>query len=608
MNHFRYMNLLYCTIFTLSVFMLGGCSDFLDTESRNTLTEPTQWENEKNADVYLNGIYNMLDKPNTPDPLDSYTDDNDGGPYWASWQWKQGIATPEVRGGYPMVQDNVAHGFMKWSNVYERVRRCNEFLFEVEAHKTNYSEEWINQRIDEVRFLRAFFYAGLWQHIGGVVLLSTPLDRNTMAEEELYRPRNTFEETYDFIRNELEEIVNNGYLAVKYNNGDSNAGRATLGAALALKGWVELYAASPGFNSNIPVAADGTGATPEQIKMVGFGNYDPKRWERAAITNKKFIDLFAGDYQLFPDMENFWSEATEYNSEVIWDRQLIRNIGNLESDFAQKGGPTYILGKYYTWGNFCPTQELVDQFAMKNGLPITDPASGYDPKHPYENREKRFYDFIVYDGAPYKMNWMPKTDTIYTRIDEVNVSKNQIELGQSDVTRTGYYFKKRMDPDWEPSSWGYGINYVYFRYAEVLLNYAEAQNEFVGPDANVYSAIDLLRKRSNLPSLKETYGAKAINQAEMREIIKRERRVELCFENKRWYDLVRWGIASEVLNKELHGMKIYNSSPADNSGEWIYERLPLSSHPHVFTQKMYMCPIPYSVITANPKLIQNPGY
>lgn len=171
-----------------------------------------------------------------------------------------------------------------------------------------------------------------------------------MAEEELYRPRNTFEETYDFICKELEEIVNNGYLAVKYNNGDSDAGRATLGAALALKGWVELYAASPGFNSNIPVAADGTGATPEQIKMVGFGDYDLKRWERAAITNKKFIDLFAGAYQLFPNMANFWSEATEYNSEVIWDRQLMRNIDDLKSDFAQKGGPTYILGKYYTWG------------------------------------------------------------------------------------------------------------------------------------------------------------------------------------------------------------------------------------------------------------------
>lgn len=608
MNKIFKNNLTGNLIIAVFITCFCACSDYLDTESKNTLTEPTQWGSETNADVYLNGIYSTLNKPNTPDPLDSYTDDNNGGPYWASWQWKQGVATPEVRGGLPMIQDATAHDFMSWKAVYERVRKCNEFIKEVNANKENFTDEWINKRIDEVRFLRAFFYAGLWQHLGGVIILTEPLDRNTMTEDELYYPRNTFEETYNFICKELDEITQNGYLSVKYNNGDANAGRATLGAALALKGWVELYAASPAFNSEIPVAAEGTGATSEQIKLVGFGNTDPERWKRAAATNKKFIDMYEGTYQLYGDMENFWSEATEYNSEVIWDRQLIRNISNLQSDFAQKGGPTYVLGKYYTWGNFCPTQELVDQFRMANGLPIDDPASGYDPKNPYSNREKRFYDFIVYDGAPYKMNWMPTTDTIYMRIDKVNPSKNEIELGQSDVTRTGYYFKKRMDPDWEPSSYGYGINYIFFRYAEVLLNYAEAQNEAYGPDASVYNAINKIRTRSDLPTLETTYGGEALTQAKMREIIQNERRIELCFENKRFYDLVRWRIAYDVLNKELHGMKIYNTSPDNNAGEWVYERLALSSHPHVFTQKMYMCPIPYSVMTANSKLIQNPGY
>jgi hypothetical protein len=591
---------------TLLFIALYSCSDFLDTESRNTLTEPTQWASEKNADVYLNGIYSTLNKPNTPDPLDSFTDDNNGGPYWASWQWKQGIATPEVRGGYPMIQDGTANDFMNWNVVYQRIRKCNEFLQEVETYKANYSEEWLSKRIDEVRFLRAFFYAGLWQHIGGVILLTEPLDRNTMTEEQLYRKRDTFEATYDFLTKELGEIVDNGYLDIKYNKGDANAGRATLASALALKGWIELYAASPAFNAATPVAAEGTGATPEQIKLVGFGDYDKQRWEIAAATNKKFLTLYKGSYQLFDDMSKFWSEATEYNSEVIWDRQLERNISGLTSDFAQKGGPTYILGKYYTWGNFCPTQELVDEFCMDNGLPINHPSSGYDPENPYKNREQRFYDFIVYDGASYKMNWMEKEDVIYTRIDKINPSKNEIELGQSDVTRTGYYFKKRMDPDNPPSD-GYGINYVLFRYAEVLLNYAEAQNEAFGP-ADVYDAMNELRTARGLPTLETTYGGKNLNQDQMREVIQKERHVELCFENKRFYDLVRWRIAFDVLNKELHGMKIYNTSPNDNSGKWIYERLPLTSHPHVFTQKMYMCPIPYSVITANSKIIQNPGY
>ncbi|MDR1201417.1 MAG: RagB/SusD family nutrient uptake outer membrane protein [Tannerellaceae bacterium] len=602
-------NIQYNKIYFLAILVsvvLYSCNDYLDTESRNTLTEPTQWANEINADVYLNGIYSTLNKPNTPDPLDSFTDDNNGGPYWKSWQWKQGIATPEMNGGYPMIQDGTANDFMNWSVVYQRIRKCNEFLQQVEAYKANYSEGWLNRRVDEVRYLRAFFYAGLWQHIGGVILLTEPLDRNTMTEEQLYRARDTFEATYDFLTKELGEIVDNGYLSVKYSYGDANAGRATLAAALALKGWVELYAASPGFNAAIPVAAEGTGATPEQVKLVGFGNYDKKRWETAAATNKRFLDSYKGTYKLFDDMSKFWSEGAEYNSEVIWDRPLERNISGLTSDFAQKGGPTYILGKYYTWGNFCPTQELVDQFCMGNGLPIDHPDSGYDPENPYKNREQRFYDFIVYDGAPYKMNWMEKEDVIYTRIDKVNPSMNEIELGQSDVTRTGYYFKKRMDPDNAPSD-GYGINYIFFRYAEVLLNYAEAQNEAFGPD-EVYDAVNELRTARGLPTLEVSYGGKSLNQDQMREVIHRERRVELCFENKRFYDLVRWRIAFDVLNKELHGMKIYNTSPDNNSGKWIYERLPLSSHPHIFTQKMYLCPIPYSVITANSKIIQNPGY
>src|SRR5690606_20723943 len=98
-------------------------------------------------------------------------------------------------------------------------------------------------------------------------------------------------------------------------------------------------------------------------------------------------------------------------SEVIFDRQSVANTvsggQNLGSSFEQYGGPVWVLGAYYTWGNYNPTQELVDQFRMANGKLITDPTSGYDSQNPYVNREKRFYDWIVYDGAPYKMDWMP---------------------------------------------------------------------------------------------------------------------------------------------------------------------------------------------------------
>lgn len=124
----------------------------------------------------------------------------------------------------------------------------------------------------------------------------------------------------------------------------------------------------------------------------------------------------------------------------------------------------------------------------------------------------------------------------------------------------------------------------------------------MGPDASVYNAINKIRKRSNLPDLPT-----GLNQADMRTAIYRERRVELCFEAKRFYDIIRWKTAIDVLNKDLHGMKIYNSSPSDNSGKWIYEVVGLN-HPHVFTQKMYLNPVPQGVIDQNKKILQNPGY
>jgi hypothetical protein len=262
-----------------------------------------------------------------------------------------------------------------------------------------------------------------------------------------------------------------------------------------------------------------------------------------------------------------------------------------------------VLGGYVTWGNYDPTQELVDQYFMANGKPITDPTSGYDPQHPYVGREPRFYDWIVYDGAPYKMDWMPKTDTIYTRIDKVHPSLNEIDFGSNDVGNTGYYSRKKINPLVHPGGGsGSGANYIYYRYAEVLLGYAEAQNEASGPDATVYTAINQIRSRAGLPALKD-----GLNQDQMRTAIRQERRVELSFENKRFYDIIRWKIAPDVMSVDKHAMKITNTSPSDNKGVWKYEVIPLN-HPHVFTQKMYLNPIPQPVLAQNPKLVQNPGY
>ncbi|SDH16697.1 RagB/SusD family nutrient uptake outer membrane protein [Chitinophaga filiformis] len=590
--------IIYCMLFIILLPLFSCTKDFLENTDKTQLTDELQWSSEGNADIFLNDIYSDLPNYwNQPENLDNFTDDNDAGFYYTSYNWKQGIVSPAgtdytVWGGITGSGD-----LTNWPATFIAIRKCNTFMAKVQAYATNFSETWRKKRLDEARFLRAFFYSELWMHLGGLPIITGVPDRSNNDSSQLYYPRSTFAETVDFITSDLDTVVRNGNLAVKYNHGDADAGHATLGAALALKGWIQLYAASPAFNA----AQAAAGADPHHV--AGYGQFDANRWAVAAATLKQFIDQYGNGhpYGLFSDLSALWYEANEYNSEVLWDRQVV--AVTMGSSFEQYGGPVWINGAYYTWGNYNPTQELVDQFRMANGKRIEDPTSGYNPQNPYVGREPRFYQWIVYDGAPYKMTWMDKQDTIYTRIDKVRPSKNQIDFGTDDVSNTGYYFKKRLNPLVRPGGGTIsGANFIYYRYTEILLGYAEAQNEAVGPDASVYDAINQVRARGGLPALPAS-----LSKDEMRTAIYQERRVELCFENKRFYDLIRWKTAEQVLIHDRHGMKITNSIPENNSGVWKYEPV-LLNHPHVFVPKMYLNPIPQDVIDRNPRITQNPGY
>jgi hypothetical protein len=592
------LSFLYSCVLMLA-FGMTACDKNLDNVNKATLDDNSQWATEANADIFLNDVYDQLpDMYGAPENYDNFTDDNDAGFYYNSWKYKDGNLDPASTnyalfgGGATGIQTISRHS---WPALYTSIRKVNTFIQKITENKDNYSQDWYNKRLDEARFHRAFHYSILFLNWGGVPIITAPQTREDTTT--LFMPRATYAETLDFIVKSLDTVLNNGYLEVKYNKGNPNAGRATLGAALMLKAYLQLVAASPTFNS--PTYIGG----PDPHKIAGFGNYDQSRWATAAASFKKFMDDWGGPgkpYDLFPEDSTLWYEDNEYNSEVIWDRQYVPMVKG--SNYEQYGGPVFVLGSYYTWGNYNPTQELVDQFFMANGKPITDPTSGYNPQKPYENRERRFYKWIVYDGAPYKMDWMPTWDTIYTRIDKVNPSLNEIDFASTDVSNTGYYFKKKLNPKNRPATGLSGANYIYYRYTEVLLGYAEAQNEAVGPDASVYDAINKVRARVDLPPLPA-----GLTQDEMREAIRHERRVELCFENKRLHDIIRWGIAHEVLTKDLHGMKIENTSPDDNSGVWTYTPVPLN-HPHNFQLRQYLHPIPQSALAQNPKLVQTPGY
>ncbi|RYG04551.1 MAG: RagB/SusD family nutrient uptake outer membrane protein, partial [Chitinophagaceae bacterium] len=444
-----------------------------------------------------------------------------------------------------------------WTH-YNNIRKCNLFVEKVTA--STLADAWKTTALAEARFLRAYFYSLLWQYHGGVPVITEVLNQNEQGDE-IFRARSTSEETFEFIQKELTEAA--AALPVT-----AATGRATKGAALTLRGWVELFSASP---------------------LKNAGN-DLAKWKTAAETFKSVIDL--NKYTLFPEYGTMFYEANNNNVEVIFARQ---HLGGTSLANYRDGeiGPRFVRGSLTGWGHQNPTQDVVDEYAMANGLPITDPASGYDPQNPYVNREKRFYESIVYDGS----EWLGDIFVMKQGVGSLNAT----DLNNSSIsTRTGYYIRKGINPQYAGAqNNGNSAHWIIFRYAEVLLSYAEAQNEASGPDQTVHDAINAVRERVDLPALPAN-----LTQGQMKIAIARERRVELAFEEKRLLDLFRLKLAEVKLNGTVHAMKIEQVG-----GTWVYTVVPAGGGNKAFDPaKNYVLPIPQSAIDKNPQLEQNPNY
>lgn len=561
----------------LGVFLLSSCNDFIDVSPKNFISDDAVWATPSSADLFLNDIYEQLPVLNAEtEHLDQFTDNSDVGALWM--RGYSNIALAQLT---PTNFPDVPWKMWYWSENYKRIRRCNLFIQKVSA--SDLPDDYKKLRLAEARFLRAIFYHWLWKAHGGVPVIEVPLDNITMGDD-IYYPRSTARQTFEFIDKELGEIAND--LPIEQEAKDF--GRPTKGAALTLKGWIELYEASPLRNPS----------------------NDIERWKLAAKTNKEVIDL--GVYDIVDDFVKLFLEEKNNSVESIFARQHGPKKG---TSIEGKQGPVINgLGAQVSWGNFQPTQELVDEFSMENGKAIYEDGSGYDPQNPYVGREKRFYQTILHDGAPWR------DYTIKTRVG----GNNAIDLGYaSDRTHTGYYARKRLNEQKDPSSYfsdeSYQ-NYMFFRYAEVLLSFAEAENEVNGPTSEVLAAVNKVRTRNgNLPKVETTYGT--VNKDKMREIIRRERRVELCFEDKRWWDVLRWKIAQQlpdgspgVLNRPEKGMMI------TENGDGTLKYTVTEIRKRIFLPKMYLMPIPQKTIDQNPSIAaqnggedqwnkgQNPGY
>lgn len=436
-----------------------------------------------------------------------------------------------------------------WGRSYEVIRKVNNLI----AGLTNDSplpDELKNRIMAEARFVRAFMYFDLVRRYGDVPLIKELQNFDNL--QELLVPRTPKSDIYDYIDTELEAIGN--ILPYAKDLTSSEQGRASREAAWALNGRAMLFA---------------------------------ERYARSALFSKKVIDE---QYFILDPDYNALFQSHGGNKEVIFEVMFDGvNRGHAADNLYMP--PSIDNG----WGSQTnPTQELVDSYEMLDGTPF-DWNNSAHTQDPYAGRDKRLQASIIVDGSVFK-NKVIRTG--YLMPDD--------GLGLIERTYTGYYIRKFLDETlpFEKLMFGGSLtSWKELRLAEVLLNYAEAQNEANdGPDASVYDAIYTVRERAGLPVLPA-----GLNYAQMKDRIMHERKVELAFEGHRFWDLRRWKLAESVLNnKYFKGIKITE----DSNGAKTYEIFELNMLPRqVFLPKHYLMPINQTELEKNPNLNgNNDGY
>ena len=587
---FRKTGLKTCTILPyllcLWVLVASACTKtgFLDQTVTSSLNETTTFTDSSNAMSFLNGIYTTVGFAADPKRfiggsyaagLEAACDEAEG-PNASSTNGFIQFATGTVN---PSVVPTDA-----WALPYGNIRAVNQLL------RNLYRVPWADavkvQAKAEARFLRAWFYAIMLEHYGGVPLIG---DTVYNATDKINGKRASFRACVNYILSECDAAAADLPLV----QAGSQWGRASKGACLALKSRVLLFAASPLFNNG--GMAHGTAGLDS---IVAYPDSDPNRWQLAADAARAVIASNA--YHLYVD-----STSKPGEKGYGFQHVFIERANNPEYIFAHMMGENKYLESFWDVpsrggsGGAFAYQEMVDAFPMSNGLPITDPASGYDPGHPYSNRDPRLDYTIIHDSTlrPIFGANQPSPVLLY-----MNTSVNPPVAASGDAvykgTPTGLYIYKMMDPTLINNSLGTTTRCLpLMRYAEILLNYAEALNEVSGPAPEVYQAVEAIRERAGLRPFQLTPG---LTQEDMRQLIRNERRIELAYEGFRFFDVRRWLIAEQTDNQQMHGMEV------DRGATVVYK--PFNVRKHNFNKAMYLWPIPFWEIAKSPELQQNPLY
>ncbi len=575
--------------------MFSACEKFLDKEYDASLSEEKVFNNATLTRQFLTNIY-----VNLPDGLGIYNDPQFLGAsrdcmtdnavsYWGLHYYTK-IATD----GYSAA-DHPLLGF--WNNSFTGIRKCNQFLKYVDPDnpqnpKPGFSiisndavggdDDHLRDRyLAEARFIRALLHFELVAYFGDAPILEDKiLDMDDQGAMNLTRSKAA--DVLAWVAAQCDQIKD--VLPFRYTS-DGNWGRINGAAAYALKSRALLYRASALNNTS----------------------NDKNWWAAAAQAAKDFIDKNNGSarpYTLYSNYQKAFYETPYQNNEVILSRSIwytnLLEINLLPFGFSGCAGRTN------------PTQNFVDSYEMKNGRFIDESGSGYDPQHPYDNRDPRLEASIFHHGSVWG-----RADYNEQRAVDVSVGGPDYR-GDMGGTFTGYYLKKFVNPDMVmQDKKTFAHAWVIYRYAEILLNYAEALNEAEGPVSAAFNAVNAVRARVSMPPYS------GMTQEQLRKRIRNERRIELSFEDHRFFDLRRWkayeGVtASAERSKPRYEqlLNIYVTSVSKAGGSTTFGGTGIGNNltdenivTRVFNSpKNYVFPVPYAETQKAPNLGQNAGW
>jgi len=583
---------------------MAGCDkNFLERMPLTEISEPNVWSDPDLTRAFVARLYGQMDHGNATTLLAVFTDEAVHNHGWSTQHLVQGTLTPDNTSPFGTCCGHTEGNNMRWQHLYPLIRDANMFLEKIgQVPFANAADR--DQITGEVYLLRAWSYFSLLRFYGGV----PKIDRvYGLGEADVLRQmkRSSFAEIVDFILADITRAI-----PLLGEQADLPRGMFHKSAAKALKSRLLLHAASDLYNR--------PGNTNELIGYVNASAADrTARWTAARDAAKDIID--DGKHSLYAPggspQENYANIFLDKgNQEVIFRKVFDRDL-NLSTDIDMHNAPN----GYEGWGTNQPTQNFVDLYQMADGTAF-DWNNAAHAASPYQNRDPRFYATVLYNGAP----WKPRGPAAIALdpIGIIQTGRNQYWTGAKldtlygldtkrgpihdwNGTRTGYYLRKFMDiTNLDPENLHSGQDYVHFRYAEILLNHAEACIE-LGEEAAARTSLKLVRERAGMPGS----DVDAASGIALRNLYRYERRVELAFEGHRFFDARRWMTAGADFGQNALGIDVFGKLqvPNDNSSlKHTYSMI--NAQDRDFPDKMYFMPIPAGEIRANGNLVQNPGY